>query len=87
MESRSLTLEELRKEILRRIGKVNPFERVAREDAEEVVGRLHSLDPDHWGTEWGRVGARYEALAEEQERIGLGKEAGKSYYLAYEYYI
>lgn len=86
MESKSLTLEEIKTEILRRSGRVNPFERTRREDVEEVVGRLHSLDPDHWGTEWGRVGARYEALAEDQEKRGQKEEAGKSYYLAYEYF-
>jgi len=86
MESRGRTLEETRTEILRRAGRVNPFERVRREDVEEVLGRLRSLDPDPWGVEWGKLGARYESLGDEQEKRGQRDEAGKSYYLAYEYY-
>jgi esterase FrsA len=80
------TLEEVKAEILRRAGKVNPFERTKREDVEEVLGRLSGLEPDLWGIEWGKIGARYEALAEEQEKKGQSKEAGDIYYLAYEYY-
>jgi len=85
MGTRTLALEEIKAEILRRTGKTNPFERVKKEHVEEVVGRLNSLDPDHWGVEWGKIGARYEALGEEQERQGQ-PQAGESYYLAYEYY-
>jgi esterase FrsA len=79
-------LEELKTEILRRAGKVNPFERVKKEDVEEVVGRLNNFEPDLWGREWGKIAARYEALAAEQEKKGRTKEAGESYYLAYEYF-
>jgi len=80
------TLDEIKTEILRRAARVNPFEGVKKEDVEEVVGRLNSLEPDHWGTEWGKIGARYEARAVEQEKKGQSKEAGDLYYLAYEYY-
>jgi esterase FrsA len=80
------TLEEIKTEILRRAGRVNPFERTKKEDVEEVIARLTSLEPDTWGREWGKVGAKYEMLAAEQEKKGLSKEAGDSYYLAYEYF-
>ncbi len=86
MESLDRSLEEVKGEILRRAGKVNPFERVKQEDVEEVVRRLRSLDADHWGIEWARIGSRYEALGEEEEKRGRIEEAGKSYYLAYDYY-
>ena len=82
---REMTYNEVKQEILRRAGKVNPFERVKREDVEEVLGRLNSLDADGWGREWGRVAARYEARAVEQENKS-GKDAGDNYYLAYEYF-
>ena len=86
MAAQERTLEEVKREIFRRVGKGNPFERTKKNDVEEVLGRLTSLGPDPWGAEWGRIGARYEALAAEQERKGQTKEAGESYYLAYEYY-
>ena len=36
-------LEEIKSEILRRAGRVNPFERVDRQEVEGLVGRLSSL--------------------------------------------
>jgi dipeptidyl aminopeptidase/acylaminoacyl peptidase len=80
------TLEEIKADILRRAGRINPFERVKKEDVEQVVKNLASLDPDLWGREWGKFGARYEALAEEQDKQGKKAEAGQAFYQAYEYY-
>jgi pimeloyl-ACP methyl ester carboxylesterase len=80
------TPEEIKADILQRAGRINPFERVKRADVELVVKNLTSLDSDLWGREWGRLGAKYEALADEQEKQGKKKEAGEIYYLAYEYY-
>lgn len=78
MQSQSRTLEEIKAEILRRAGKVNPFEKIKQEDVEEVVNRLQSLDPDHWGAEWGRIGDRYEALGDGEEKRGQMDAAGKA---------
>jgi esterase FrsA len=80
------SLEEIKADILHRAGRLNPFERVKRQDVEQVVANLTSLDPDLWGREWGKVGLKYEALAQEQEKMGNAKTAGETYYLAYEYY-
>ena len=80
------TLEEIKADILHRAGRINPFERVKREDVEQVVRNLTSLDADLWGREWGKVGLKYEAVGEEQEKQGQKKNAGQTYYLAYEYY-
>ena len=80
------TLEEIKTDILRRAGRMNPFERVKREDVEAVVGNLTSLDGDLWGREWAKIGLRYEALGEEQEQQGKKKQAGDTFYLAYEYF-
>jgi esterase FrsA len=80
------SLEEIKTDILHRAGRINPFERVAPEDVEQVLANLNSLDPDLWGSEWGKLGAKYEALADEQEKTGRQTQAGETYYLAYEYY-
>ena len=80
------TIEEIKADILHRAGRINPFERVKRENVEQVVSRLSNLEPDLWGKEWGRIGLKYEALAAEQEKQGRNKEAGETYYLAYEYF-
>jgi esterase FrsA len=80
------TLDEIKADILHRAGRLNPFERVRREDVEQVMSRLSSLEPDLWGREWGKIGSQYESLAEEQQRQDKSKEAGETYYLAYEYF-
>jgi len=80
------TLEEIKADILHRAGRMNPFERVKREDVAQVVGKLTSLNADLWGREWGKLGEKYEALGAEQEERGDRKAAGATYYLAYEYF-
>jgi len=86
VEAKSRSLEDIKSDIARRAGKVNPFERVIPEEVHGLLGRLTSLDPDLWGSEWGQLGARHEALAAELEKAGKKDQAGKSYYQAYEYY-
>ena len=85
MEAKSRSLEDIKNDIARRAGRVNPFERVDRKEVEGLLDRLTSLDPDLWGSEWGKLGARHEANAEELAKLGK-KEAGESYSQAYEYY-
>ena len=80
------SLEEIKADILHRAGRINPFERVKKEDVEQVVKNLTSLDGDLWGREWGNAGVKYEAVAAEQEKQGKKQDAGENYYLAYEYY-
>jgi esterase FrsA len=86
MEAKSRGLDEIKADILRRAGRVNPFERTNREEVEPLLQKLNSLDPDVWGTEWGKLGLRYEALGVEQEKLGKKEAAGKAFYQAYEYY-
>ena len=85
MEAKGRGLDEIKTDIALRAGRINPFERVDRSEVQELLGRLTSLDPDLWGREWGKLGARHEAHAEEEAKLGK-KEAGQSYYQAYEYY-
>jgi len=40
------TLEEIKADILLRAGRINPFERVKKEDVEQVMKNLTSLDAD-----------------------------------------
>ena len=80
------SLEDIKTDILHRAGRINPFERVKRIDVERVVARLDSLDSDRWGREWGNLGAEYEVLGDNLDKQGKKQEAGKIFYLAYEYY-
>lgn len=85
-QSKTRPLEELKLEILRRAGRANPFEWVKKEDVEGVVAGLQSTDGDHWAEQWSRVGARYEALGDEQLKRDNTKLCDELFYLAYEYY-
>jgi len=86
MEPKGRGLDEIKADIRRRAGKINPFERVDRGEVESLLGRLTSLDPDLWGREWGKLGRKYEALAEDQQSEGGIKQAGEIFNQAYEYY-
>jgi len=80
------TLDEIRKEILRRSEKrLQPFNHVLREDVETIGKALTSLDKDHWAEQWYKVGLEYEKKAEKLEKAGDKKKAGEAYYLAYDY--
>lgn len=80
------TLEEIKADIAQRAGRINPFERVKKADVDEVLKNLTSLDSDLWGREWGKFGDKYEAVGDEQLKQGKTKEAGETFYLAYEYF-
>ena len=49
------SLDEIKKEVMRRAGHINPFEGIRREDADQIVAALVSLDRDHWAAAWCKV--------------------------------
>jgi pimeloyl-ACP methyl ester carboxylesterase len=75
--SRERSLEEVKAEFMRRAGQLNPFEEIRREDAEQVMSALRSLDRDHWAEEWCEIGLAYEAKGD-----GLAKSGGSTGELA-----
>jgi pimeloyl-ACP methyl ester carboxylesterase len=80
------SLDEIKKEVMRRAGHITPFEGIRREDAAQVVASLTSLDPDQWAQLWCRIGFAYEANAD--ARAGQHADAGELaalYTLAFEY--
>ena len=73
------TLDEVKKEVLRRAGHHSPFEGVRQDDVEKIVAGLTSLDRDHWAERWSRVGLDYEGRADalaKQHRPELLKPCG-----------
>jgi pimeloyl-ACP methyl ester carboxylesterase len=78
------SLDEVKAEVMRRAGRINPFEGIRRDDAEKVLASLNSLDPDAWGEAWCRVGLDYEAKADALAKQGAGdKELAEAYMLAF----
>jgi len=78
------SLDEVKAEVMRRAGRINPFEGIRRDDAEKALASLTSLDPDAWGEAWCRVGLNYEAKADALARQGApDKELAETYMLAF----
>jgi hypothetical protein len=83
--SRERTLDEVKAEFMRRAGRLNPFEDIKREDAEQVMAALQSLDKDHWAEEWSKIGLGYEANGDAAAKAGAsGKELAEIYMHAFD---
>jgi esterase FrsA len=86
VESPWRTLDEVKAELMRRAGRLNPFEDIRREDAERVANGLTSLDRDLWAELWSKIGLAYEAQGDERAKQGAsGKELAEFYTLAFDY--
>ena len=80
------SLDEVKKEVLRRAGKINPFGHIRPDDAQRIVASLTSLDRDHWAETWCKVGLDYEAQGDALAKKGAsGKELADIYFLASDY--
>src|SRR5499427_430417 len=75
------SLDEIKTEVMRRAGHINPFEGVRREDAEKVLASLTSLDQDEWARAWCKVGLDYEAEGDALARQGAGDKVLAEHYL------
>ena len=79
------TLDEVKAEMMRRAGRLSPFEEIRRADAEQVMNALTSLDRDHWAEEWCKIGLAYEAKGDESAKAGAGAEAlAETYMLGFD---
>jgi hypothetical protein len=78
--SRERSLEEVKAEFMRRVGRFNPFEDIHREDAERVMNALTNLDKDRWAHEWSKIGHGYEEKADARAKAGApGAELAELY--------
>jgi len=73
--SRERSLDEVKAEFMRRVGRFSPFEEIRRDDAAAVMQALQNLDKDHWAAEWSKIGLGYEAKAD--KRAAAGAAAGE----------
>lgn len=81
------TLDEVKAEVLRRAGKLNPFDSIKPEDAKRICAGLTSLDRDHWAEVWSKVGKEYEDKADAAAQAGRSaRETSDDYLHAFEYY-
>src|ERR1700734_2114721 len=68
--SRERSLDEVKGEFMRRVGRLSPFEEIRRDDAEGVRSALKSLDKDEWAAEWSKIGSGYEEKADARAKDG-----------------
>jgi esterase FrsA len=84
--ARERSLDEVKAEIMRRAGRINPFEGISRDGAAQIVNSLTSLDRDHWAQTWCKVGLQYEVEGDERARQGArGVELAEIYTTAFDY--
>src|SRR5215471_9652389 len=55
------TLEEIKSDIRSRVGHRAPFNHADKEEAEEVLSKLNSVDGEVWAGAWNELGARWPA--------------------------
>ncbi len=81
------TLDEVKAEVMRRAGKLHPFEGLKVDDAKRVCDALTSLDRDHWAEEWCKLGRIYEDQGDAAAKAGVtGHALAEIYELAFDYY-
>ncbi|MDP2164697.1 MAG: alpha/beta fold hydrolase [Hydrogenophaga sp.] len=80
-------LEDVKQDVLKRIGKRSPFEDTTRDDVDTVLNNLTSLDSDHWAEQWGKMGAQHELKAEQLALNGAAaQEIADAHFRAFNYY-
>lgn len=67
---RERPLHEVKAEITRRAGHLNPLDGIRANDAEQVKNALTSLDRDEWARAWSKFGFEYEAQADALDKSG-----------------
>lgn len=85
-QARERTLDEIKAEIMRRAGKVAPFEAILADDATRILNQLISLDRDHWAEVWCREGLALEAAGDARSQAGASAaELARIYSAAFDH--
>lgn len=83
-EGRPKTLEEVRRSLRDRLERGRPPLALTNRDAAlEVIGRIESLDGEHWGSTWGEMADHFEAKGRQFEADGDLDAARAAYLQAY----
>ena len=80
------SLDEVKAEVMRRAGKINPFDSIKPDEAAAILRTIGSLDRDEWARAWCKVGLEYEARGDEKAKAGAsGRELAETYYHGFHY--
>jgi len=80
------SLEEIKEDIRSRIGHRAPFLLADRNESEEALVKLKSVEPEPWAAAWSHLAARWEGKARSEEAAGNLQSAKEAYLKAYGYY-
>lgn len=79
-------LEDVKTEVMRRAGKINPFDHIKPDDAKAILATIRTLDRDEWAAAWCKVGLDYEARGDlRAKQKAPAKELAELYMLATNY--
>ena len=80
------TLEEIKNDIRSRVGHRAPFNHADRQEGEEALAKLTTLEGEVWAAAWSELGTRWEEKARRAERAGEPDAAKEAYLKSYGYY-
>ena len=80
------TLEEIKTDIRSRIGHRAPFNHADRDESEQALAKLNSLDAGTWADAWSDLGRLWEEKARVAEAAGNRHGARDAYLKSYGYY-
>ncbi len=79
-------LDEVKAEVMRRAGKINPFDHIKADEAAQILKNINSLDRDEWARAWCKVGLDYEARGDARAKAGAtAKELADTYHMGFHY--
>jgi pimeloyl-ACP methyl ester carboxylesterase len=80
------TLDAIKQDIRERIGQRAPFNHADKQEAEEALAKLTTLDGESWAAAWNELGARWEEKARREETDGNRDRTKEAYLKSYGYY-
>jgi esterase FrsA len=84
--SKPRTLDEIKNDIRGRVSHRAPFNHADKQEAEEALSKLNSLEGEVWAAPWNDLGERWEKRARAAEAAGNYNEAKEAYLKSYGYY-
>jgi acetyl esterase/lipase len=83
---RPRTLDDIKNDIRSRVGHRAPFNHADKQEAEEAIAKLNSVEGEAWAAAWNELGARWEERARTAEVSSETHEAKEAYLKSYGYY-
>lgn len=80
------SVDEIKDDIRGRVGHRAPFLHADKQESEEALAKLKSIEPEAWADAWNDLGARWEKRARDAEAASRAEEAKEAYLKSYGYY-